>query len=41
MGRWSNFGMPYFVKRPEGGFSYTRDLSAKLSASLSGELALS
>ncbi|AMJ59585.1 hypothetical protein AXW83_04045 [Bosea sp. PAMC 26642] len=33
--------MPYFVKRPEGGFSYTRDLSPKLFASLSGELALS
>lgn len=41
MGRSSTFGMLYLVKRPEGGFSYIRDLPARVAATLSGELALS
>lgn len=41
MGRSSTFGMLYLVKRPEGGFSYIRDLSNGLAETLSGELDLS
>lgn len=41
MGRSSTSGMVYLVKRPEGGFSYIRDLPVDLFPSVSGELSLS
>ena len=41
MGRSSTSGMVYLVKRPEGGFSYVRNLSNGLAETLSGELDLS
>lgn len=41
MGRSSTFGMRHLVKRPEGGFSYIRDLSVSMAETLSGELSLS